>query len=315
MDSIDRGLVHALQLEGRAPFSRIAEVLGASEQTVARRYRKLRSSGAIRVVGGVDGARLGYTSWTIRLRTTPDASNALGAALARRPDTFYVHLLSGGTEISCFTQARLEDGEASLLEKLPRTSKVLAMSAHSLLRGFALPSGWAGLAALEEERAARLRYTAAPERRAAVDANDHALLETLAADGRTSLADLATTTGWSESTVRRRLDHLRRSGALLIQLEFDPPALGYRAQARLWMSVRPSGLVAVAETLATHPEVSFVGVTTGTTNLMAEVICRDNAHLYRYLTEQVSALDAIQTLESGPVMRTLKRTGTILPAR
>ncbi|MGI8331327.1 Lrp/AsnC family transcriptional regulator [Actinomadura scrupuli] len=312
MDSIDRGLMHTLQLDGRAPFSRIAEVLGASEQTVARRYRKLRSSGAIRVVGGVDGARLGYTSWTIRLWTTPDASGALGAALARRSDTFYVHLLFGGTEISCFTQACLEDGEASLLDKLPRTSKVLAMSAHSLLRGFAIPSGWAGLAALEEKRAAQLRYTAAPESQVAVDATDHALLEALAADGRTSHADLATATGWSESTVRRRLDRLRRSGALLIQFEFDPRALGYRAQARLWMSVRPSGLVAVAETLATHPEVSFVGVTTGTTNLMAEVICRDNTHLYWYLTEQVSALDAIQTLESGPVMRTLKRTGTNL---
>ncbi|MFC5185501.1 Lrp/AsnC family transcriptional regulator [Actinomadura harenae] len=314
MDSIDRGLVHALQLDGRAPFSQIAEVLGASEQTVARRYRKLRSTGAIRVVGGVDGARLGYTSWTIRLRTTPDASNALGAALARRPDTFYVHLLSGGTEISCFTQARLGDGEASLLDKLPRTSKVMAMSAHSLLRGFALPSGWPGLAALDEEHAARLRYTAAPESQVAVDTTDHALLEALAADGRTSHADLATATGWSESTVRRRLDRLRRTGALLIQLEFDPRVLGYRAQARLWMSVRPSGLVAVAETMATHPEVSFVGVTTGPANLVAEVICRDNTHLYQYLTGQVSALDAIESLESGPVMRTLKRTGTILPS-
>lgn len=303
--------MHALQLDGRAPFSQIAKVLDVSEQTVARHYRKLRSAGAIRVVGGVDGARLGYTSWTIRLRTTPDASGALGAALARRTDTFFVHLLAGGTEISCFTQARLEAGEASLLDKLPRTSKVLGMSAHSLLHGFAIPGGWAGLAALDEDRAARLRFTPAPESRVTADAADHALLEALARDGRSSHADLATATGWSESTVRRRLDHLRSSGALLIQLEFDPRALGFRAQARLWMSVRPSGLIPVAETMATHPEVSFVGVTTGATNLMAEVICRDNADLYRYLTERVSTLDAIQTMETAPVMRTLKRIGTL----
>lgn len=76
------------------------------------------------------------------------------------------------------------------------------------------------------------------------------------------------------------------------------------------MSVRPSGLVAVAETLATHPEVSFVGITTGVTNLMAEVICRDTADLYRYLTERVGSLRAIQTMETAPVMRTLKRIGT-----
>ncbi|WP_220448360.1 AsnC family protein [Nonomuraea diastatica] len=35
----------------RAPFSRISEVLGVSDQTVARRYTRLRSSGALRVRG------------------------------------------------------------------------------------------------------------------------------------------------------------------------------------------------------------------------------------------------------------------------
>ncbi|WP_214321246.1 AsnC family transcriptional regulator [Nonomuraea sediminis] len=311
MDSIDRGIVHALQLDGRAPFSRIAAVLEVSEQTVARRYRKLRSAGVVRVVGGVDGLRLGYTSWSIRLRTTPDASQALGLALARRADTFYVHLLSGGTEISCFTQARPDDGETPLLDRLPRTGKVLDLSAHSLLRGFAVPGGWAGLACLEESRAAALRFTPVPELEVTTQAADRALLDALAADGRAGHAELAAVTGWSESTVRRRLDQLRRSGALMVQLEFDPRALGYRAQARLWMSVRPAELTTVAARLATHPEVSFVGVTTGATNLMAEVICRDADDLYRCLTERVATLEAVQTMETAPVMRTLKRIGSL----
>ena len=311
VDSLDAKLVHALQLDGRAPFSRIADVLEVSEQTVARRYRRLRSAHAIRVVGGVDGSRLGYTSWTLRIRTTPDASAAVGAALAERADTFFVHLLSGGTEISCFTQTRLD--HAPLLDKLPRTAKVLAVSAHSLLRGFALPGDWTGLAALPAQKADRLRFTPEPADDTTTP-DDQALLAALAVDGRTSHADLATATGWSESTVRRRLAHLRRSGALRIQLEFDPKALGYKAQARLWLTVRPSGLVDVAQTLSTHPEVSFAGVTTGATNLMAEVSCADDAHLYRYLTERVAALDAIQTLETAPVLRTLKRIGTLTGA-
>ncbi|MEV5322939.1 MULTISPECIES: AsnC family protein [unclassified Nonomuraea] len=49
-DELDRRLIHALQLDARAPFSRIAEVLGVSDQTVARRYRRLRSAGLLRVV-------------------------------------------------------------------------------------------------------------------------------------------------------------------------------------------------------------------------------------------------------------------------
>jgi hypothetical protein len=41
LDSLDLKLLQALQLDGRAPFKRIAEVLGVSDQTVARRLRRL----------------------------------------------------------------------------------------------------------------------------------------------------------------------------------------------------------------------------------------------------------------------------------
>ncbi|MEV4107536.1 Lrp/AsnC family transcriptional regulator [Nonomuraea sp. NPDC049695] len=310
LDAVDRGLVHALQLDGRAPFARIADVLGVSEQTVARRYRRLTAAGVIRVVGGLDGLLLGYTPWTIRVRCTPDAGTAIAEALARRPDTYWVHLLSGGTEISCFTQSP----DAVLLEKLPRTSRVLGMTAHSLLRGFAVPGGWRGLAWLTEEQAGRLRPEPLTGSEGIVlQEEDHRLVDVLAEDGRAGYAELARATGWSESTVKRRLSQLRASGALNIQLDYSPRLLGYRAEARLWMSVRPSELLHVATTLAGHPEISFAGVTTGPTNLLAAAVCRDNADLYRYLTERVSALDAVQTLETAPVLRTMKRTGVLPP--
>ncbi|MFG1908252.1 Lrp/AsnC family transcriptional regulator [Kribbella sp. NPDC048928] len=48
-DELDRGLLHARHLDARAPFRRLGEVLGVSDQTVARRYARLRESGALRV--------------------------------------------------------------------------------------------------------------------------------------------------------------------------------------------------------------------------------------------------------------------------
>jgi DNA-binding Lrp family transcriptional regulator len=106
LDKIDRDLAHALQIDGRVQFNKIADVLGVSPSTVARRYHRLYSAGLLRVVASVNLSRLGYVAWTIRLRCTPDAAGGIAAALARRSDTFWVHLLSGGTEISCGTQAR-----------------------------------------------------------------------------------------------------------------------------------------------------------------------------------------------------------------
>lgn len=312
LDAVDRGLVHALRIDGRAPFSRIGAVLGVSENTVARRYRRLRSSGVLRVVGAVNGPRLGHTSWTIRLRCTPDAAGAIAGALAARDDTSFVHLLSGGTEISCNTQTRSADErDALLLEKLPRTRRVIGVSAHLLLRSYALPGTWLGPAVLSEDQAARLRPPAPDDAAQPVEVGDadRALLAALAADGRAGHAELARATGWSESTVRRRAEALRGAGVLQYQVDIEPARLGFHAEARLWTSVRPSALQDVATAMAAHPEVSFVALTTGPTNLVAVVNCRDTEDLARYLTERVAPLDGIATMETAPVIRTVKRAG------
>jgi DNA-binding Lrp family transcriptional regulator len=57
LDDIDRGLIHALHVDARAPFSRIGGVLGVSTQTVARRYQRLRAEAGLRVIGLPDPAR------------------------------------------------------------------------------------------------------------------------------------------------------------------------------------------------------------------------------------------------------------------
>ncbi|MEV5505675.1 Lrp/AsnC family transcriptional regulator [Streptomyces orinoci] len=317
LDELDRALVHALHIDGRAPFNRIAIALEVSESTVARRYRRLRTAGVLRVTASVNLGPLGYVPWTIRLRCTPDASGAIATALARRNDTFWVHLLSGGTEISCGTQTLRggEGGEGLLLQKLSRTSRVNSVTAHSLLQSFTDPGSWSGFACLgeEQQRLLRPRPPAPDERRTALDEGDRALLELLSLDGRTGHAELAADTGLSESTVRRRLERLRHLGVLSFQVDLPMAALGYHAEARLWLSVKPSALVSVARTLAGHREVSFVAITTGPTNVMASVVCRDTGDLYRYLTERVAALDEVHTVETATVDRTVKRTGTLLP--
>ncbi|WP_425275947.1 Lrp/AsnC family transcriptional regulator [Streptomyces africanus] len=86
LDALDRKLLHALQVDGRAPFSRIAEVLGVSDQTIARRFRKLRTTAGLRVVGMTDERLLGRQAWIVRLRCTPDVAEQLAKALARRSD-------------------------------------------------------------------------------------------------------------------------------------------------------------------------------------------------------------------------------------
>ncbi|MGW4485990.1 Lrp/AsnC family transcriptional regulator [Amycolatopsis sp. NPDC004368] len=89
-----------------------------------------------------------------------------------------------------------------------------------------------------------------------LEPGDDALFAALAHDGRASLATLASASGRSETTVRRRLEHLRTSGALYFDVEVDAALLGASLSALLWLSVTPSRLDAVAREVATYPEVA-----------------------------------------------------------
>ncbi|GAA3141438.1 Lrp/AsnC family transcriptional regulator [Nonomuraea roseoviolacea] len=316
MDDVDRALVHALHIDGRAPFSRVAEVLDVSPQTVTRRYRRLRREAGLRVVGLADHGRSGHTQWVVRLSTTPAAARPLAHSLARRADTSWVKLTSGGTEI--FAMVHAPDATSPpLLHDVPRRSGITAVSAHCVLHTYlGGPAAWHGrLQTLDPGQRELLRpalppAVAGPPR---LTEGDHALIDALRHDGRAPHADLAAVTGWSQATVARRLADLRARGALFFDVEIDASAYGVTTQALLWMAVAPGDLDRVATALAGHHELATVIATTGSTNLLACALCSGPADLHRYLVHRLGALDGVRTLETAPVHATLKAAGH-LPA-
>jgi DNA-binding Lrp family transcriptional regulator len=345
LDATDRQLVHVLTVEPRASFRTIAEVTGISDQTAARRYRKLSESAGLRVLGVVNGARVGWVDWFVRLQTTPGSADAIGEALARRPDTRWVNLASGGTEIICTLQASTpEQRDALFLRGLPGSRRVVQISAHSILHNFT-PGAWQGIRqALSAEQLAVLSPggTTPPETPPLLGGNlslqtpsaplggkpsplgpqtpsaasvllpeDEPLLAELGRDGRASHAALGAAIHWHESTVRRRIEELRRGGLLYFEVDMDARFLGMNVSATLWLKVEPSRLDAVGQALAEHPEVPFAAATTGPANVVVTALFRDTQHLYEYLTGPLASLPGVSSVETAPIIRTLKRTGSV----
>jgi DNA-binding Lrp family transcriptional regulator len=329
VDELDHQLLHALQLDARLPFARFAPMVGVSEQTIARRFRRLRAAGVVRVVGMVDPVPLGETSWIVRIQSRPNAAVSLADALGRRPDIGWVALTSGGSEIICVIMSRTsQQRDELLLQRLPKTAQVLGVSAHSVMHRFETTDSWSYAGArLAPEQNAELRAQAigggrqSASSRAAttepaglqrLDAGDELLLGELYADGRTPISRLAEVTGWTPARVNRRLDDLVRTGLLYFEVEVAMEALGFRSRAFLWMTVSAARLQATGEALAEHDETFFVAATTGPTNLWTSTIFRDTAHLYRYVTESLGSLEAITGLEISPSLRRIKSGGTMM---
>jgi DNA-binding Lrp family transcriptional regulator len=141
--------------------------------------------------------------------------------------------------------------------------------------------------------------------------SDWPLVQALADDGRAPYRQLAARTHWHESTVRRRVEELIASGALFFDLDLASDAFGIRSQALLWMSVAPANLKDVGQALASRPEFPFVAATTGSTNLVAALVCPDDRSLYEYLTGEMTALDGLTHIETAPVMQFVKMHATM----
>ncbi|WP_217555166.1 Lrp/AsnC family transcriptional regulator [Streptomyces sp. GbtcB6] len=311
LDPLDVQLLSALEVDGRASFSRIGAVLGVSDQTIARRYRRLCAEAGLRVVAVRDAERLGQDQWMLRLRCAPDGATVIADALAKRPDTAWIGLASGGTEIACMTRPRHPgDHDDLLLGKLPRTPSVVEIRAQQLLhRFYGGPTGWVRkFRALSEEQAAAL-LPAPPEADgpARLEPEDAPLLAALERDGRATYPELQRATGRSESSVKRRLAALLASGAVYIDVEYRSEVLGFSKSAVLWITTTPAAMHSVGEALAGHDEVAFAAATAGPSHVVVTAVLRDTAHLYAYLSGPVGRLEGVQHVEAMPFLRRVKQ--------
>jgi DNA-binding Lrp family transcriptional regulator len=323
-DAVDRQLVHALAIAPRAPYRLLADVIGVSDQTIARRYRKLVSAFGLRVTGVLNGGPLGWTDWYVRLQVTPGSADSIAQALARRPDTRWISLASGGTEITCVLQARArEDRDDLFLRGLPGSRRVIQITAQSILCVYS-PVEWVGITStLSAAQVAVLRASGGyqgnlphyppPAQDVVVEAvslrpDDYLLLAELAKDGRASHAALAAVLHWHEATVRRRIEELQQQ-VLYFDVDVSEEFHDARMAALLWLAVEPARLDQAGRAIARHPEVPFAAATTGHTNLVISAQFRSTRHMYQYLTTRLAQLSGIRSVETSPIIARFKQAG------
>lgn len=325
VDELDRKILHALQINGRAAFSLIGEAVGASEQTIARRYRRLQADGVVRVVGLIDPQRVGQLDWMVRITCRPHAAATLATALAQRDDVAWVSLTGAGNEIFASLRARTQDArEELLLRRLPKTEQVLNLSAVLVMHRFTgrYDQDWKGfttgldpsaVAALVAARAGQSQEPGVvPASVEPIGTDDAPLLTALAADGRTSVSVLAEASGWSQARTRRRLDALIGSGHVYLDVDLSMPALGLPLLVMLWLAVEPQYLDTFGNALVEQPEITFAGAITGPSNLCAAMALTGVDALYHFINRVGEIAPGLRQLEVAPVIQRIKQAGSLV---
>ncbi|MGZ8179642.1 Lrp/AsnC family transcriptional regulator [Williamsia sp. SKLECPSW1] len=318
LDATDEQIMHALQIAPRVGFARLGEVLGIGETTAARRYRRLRRDGLVRVTLAVDPSALGLTVWHARIRCRPEGADAVADALGRRDDVSWVAVDAGGWEVTCSVRST-DDGHAHRLitRQLPRSQSVLdvevAAVLHTFVGGNATDwSAWATPLSPEQQAALAAcdggagRTEAHRDPRVSLRPDDRPVLDALARDGRVTYATLARATGSTPGRVRRRVETLLAAGVVYFDVDVATAASGIGAVVGLWLSVEPRSLTAVGTALATHPHVPFAAAVTGRHNIVASLTTRDLGDVHHFVTTSLAAMEGVRSYETVPVQRRIK---------
>lgn len=142
----------------------------------------------------------------------------------------------------------------------------------------------------------------------ALDDIDRRVISCLQRDPRCAVAQMSEETGIPQTTVRNRLGRLLRDGTVEITVAANPLQLGYENWAMVAMKVPVPDLVSICERLSTIREVYFVGITTGSYNIMLGVVLKSNEDLVEFMTETIARFTEVKDTYTFNVLRVFKRS-------
>ena len=149
---------------------------------------------------------------------------------------------------------------------------------------------------------------AQPGRRPALDDLDKAIIRCLQLDARRPYAQIGRELKVPEATVRQRAERLISRRVVQVVGVTDPLAMGFQQPALIGLKVDAARIEQIAEKIAALDEVTYLVVTAGRFDLMCEVVCEDNEHLMRVLTEDLAKVRGIRSTETMVELRFVKES-------
>jgi Lrp/AsnC family transcriptional regulator, regulator for asnA, asnC and gidA len=148
-----------------------------------------------------------------------------------------------------------------------------------------------------------------PDRGHQLDDTSKAIIEQLQQNGRRAYATIGREVGLSEAAVRQRVQRLLDAGVMQIVAVTDPVQLGFALQAMI--GIRADGdLAEIADKLGQLSEVDYVIITAGSFDILAEVVCEDEAHLLSVVTNGIRSLPGVRSTETFVYLKLAKQTYT-----
>jgi len=314
ISELDLEIVNALQINPRADWSRVADVLELSGPTVARRWSALAGQGLAWITPS-PGPRYLSAGWSafINLSSTPEHHGALIERLCAEPAFGTVSLVSGPHDlfVDCFASSHEElmsiiTGSFADLPGVTRREVVFVTQLYRQA------SDWRS-GTLEPARARLMAKGSTPPPPAySPDKLDAALLEALARDGRAGWAELGSACGVSAQTARRRVERFLASGYITMRCDTAAAVQQNLREVSLALNVPATQVDDVGRYFAALPSCRLSAQVLGAQNLVVTFWVRDYLEVQAHERELAARAPGSTVISRQAVVRTYKRLGHVL---
>jgi DNA-binding Lrp family transcriptional regulator len=287
MDELDSKLILALRENGRASNASIAQSLGVNVATVARRIDALLNSGVISIKAVPDPYKFGYKAHAfITLDVDLSKVHDVCAPLIPHPNISLIQTCFGRFHVILIADfcdwESLDSFVKQQLSGIKGINKVEVFLVSEIKKRY-------------KQLFADSDSNTHP---AAIDKVDQQLVAELQQNGRLSYADLARKVGISLSTVSRHMDALLKDKIIKIVAVPDPSTLGYFADTKLIINVKPNYVNSVCEELSQYNNVYLLLTLMNGFEILAGVNCDTPDKLFDFITNKVAKIEGITNIET-----------------
>ena len=140
------------------------------------------------------------------------------------------------------------------------------------------------------------------------DITDRKIVELLMGDGRMSAAEITRRIGGgiSERVVRYRIDRMIEAGVIQIRPIVNPQAFGLTTRADVVLEVDSDAIMDVAKEITRNDCVTYVACSIGETDVSIQVVGKDTAEIYNFVTGIIGKLPGVRKTPTSIVPIVLK---------
>ena len=140
-----------------------------------------------------------------------------------------------------------------------------------------------------------------------IDRTDLEIVNLLMEDGRMPASAIARRVGEiSERAVRYRIERMVEAGLIQVTAVVNPKTLGQTVVADVLLEVESGSILEVAKKMTEYENVSYVACAIGETDVSVQVLAKDTAEVYQFVTEVIGKVPGVRKTTTSIVPLVLK---------